>query len=190
MYKAEELKAANEHIKTIPIRNKDYAQVAERIKAFRDLCVNGQIVTEILSLEKGIVTMKATILDEKGNILATGHAQEDQSKGMINKTSFIENCETSAVGRALANCGFGIDAGVASAEEVQNAIAIQEGPEAAQDAQAAGYPDRAEMMQAIVKKYPKGSKNEAALLSCFGVASLDEAHDDQIKAVYAKVTSK
>lgn len=186
MYKAEELKAANEHIKTIPIRNKDYAQVAERIKAFRDLCVNGQIVTEILSLEKGIVTMKATIRDEKGNILATGHAQEDQSKGMINKTSFIENCETSAVGRALANCGFGIDAGVASAEEVQNAIAIQEAPEA----QAAGYPDRAEMMQAIVKKYPKGSKNEAALLSCFGVASLDEANEDQIKAVYAKVTSK
>lgn len=188
MYKAEELKAANDHIKTIPIRNKDYAQVAERIKAFRDLCVNGQIVTEILSLEKGIVTMKATILDEKGNILATGHAQEDQSKGMINKTSFIENCETSAVGRALANCGFGIDAGVASAEEVQNAIAIQEGPQAAQDAQA--YPGRAEMMQAIVKKYPKGSKNEAALLSCFGVASLDEASEDQIKAVYAKVTSK
>lgn len=187
MYKAEELKAANEHIKTIPIRNKDYAQVAERIKAFRDLCVNGQIVTEILSLEKGIVTMKATILDEKGNILATGHAQEDQSKGMINKTSFIENCETSAVGRALANCGFGIDAGVASAEEVQNAISIQEAQEAPA-AQAAGYPSRAEMMQAIVKKYPKGSKNEAALLSCFGVASLDEANEDQIKAVYAKVT--
>lgn len=189
MYTAEELKAANDHIKTIPIHNKDYAQVQERVKAFRSLCIGGQIVTEILSLEDGICTMKATILDDTGKILATGHAQEKQADGHINKTSFIENCETSAVGRALANCGFGIDTAIASAEEVQNAIATQEAQEAPA-AQAAGYPGRAEMMQAIVKKYPKGSKNEAALLSCFGVSSLDEANDNQIKAVYAKVTSK
>jgi hypothetical protein len=54
--------------------------------------------------------------------LATGYAQEKESSSFINKTSYIENCETSAVGRALGFCGFGIDVSVASYEEVANAI--------------------------------------------------------------------
>jgi hypothetical protein len=55
-------------------------------------------------------------------VLGTGTAYEKESSSFINKTSYIENCETSAVGRALGMCGFGIDVSVASAEEVQNAI--------------------------------------------------------------------
>jgi galactitol-specific phosphotransferase system IIB component len=64
---------------------------------------------------------KATIYDGE-RILGTGHAFEEQTSTFINKTSYIENCETSAVGRALGMCGFGIDTSVASAEEVENAI--------------------------------------------------------------------
>lgn len=116
---------ANEQIKTTDIKGKDYAQVNERIKAFRMCFPMGCISTEILSLENGVVTMKATITDENGIVLGTGFAQEKENSSFINKTSFIENCETSAVGRALGMCGFGIDVSIASAEELQNAIENQ-----------------------------------------------------------------
>ena len=118
----EQIKQANEQIKTTDIKGKEYAEVNQRIKAFRMCYPNGSITTEILFLADGVVTMKATVCNEDGQILGTGTAQEKETSSFINKTSYIENCETSAVGRALGMCGFGIDTSVASAEEVQNAI--------------------------------------------------------------------
>lgn len=118
----EQIKKANEQIKTTDIKGKDYAEVNQRIKAFRMCYPNGSISTEILELADGIVTMRATVCNEEGQVLGTGTAQEKETSSFINKTSYIENCETSAVGRALGMCGFGIDTSVASAEEVQNAI--------------------------------------------------------------------
>ena len=121
-----EIKKANESIKTTDIKGKDYAEVNQRVKAFRMVYPNGGILTEIVSLENGIVTIKATVHNDEGAPLATGYAQEKESSSYINKTSYIENCETSAVGRALGFCGFGIDTSIASAEEVANAINNQE----------------------------------------------------------------
>ena len=99
----------------------------------------GTIETEMVSNEKGICVFRAkvgytrTVIDiEKGilsdvyTLLGTGTAYEKENSTFINKTSYIENCETSAVGRALGMAGFGIDTSVASAEEVQNAINNQE----------------------------------------------------------------
>ena len=117
-----DLAIANETIGTIDIKGKEYAEVNQRIKAFRMICPNGAIETELLSNENGICVFKATIKDEKGRVLGTGTAYEKEDSSFINKTSYIENCETSAVGRALGMCGLGIDVSVASAEEVQNAI--------------------------------------------------------------------
>lgn len=122
----EELQKANEQIKTTDIKGKNYAEVNQRIKAFRMLFPNGTISTDILSLEGGVCIMKATITDEEGKVLGTGTAYENEGSSFINKTSYIENCETSAVGRALGMCGIGIDVSVASYEEVQNAINQQE----------------------------------------------------------------
>jgi hypothetical protein len=122
----EQIKKANESIKTTDIKGKDYAEVNQRIKAFRMVYPNGSITTDIIALENGIVTIKAMIANEEGAIIATGYAQEKESSSYINKTSYIENCETSAVGRALGFCGFGIDTSVASYEEVANAIHNQE----------------------------------------------------------------
>lgn len=119
----EELKKVNDTINLVDIKGKRYAQVAERIKAFRQLFPDGMITTEIVQMENGTVTMKATVMDDENNILATGYANEKESSSYINKTSYIENCETSAVGRALGFLGIGIDLGIASAEEVQNANA-------------------------------------------------------------------
>ena len=125
MFKAEDLKKVNEELNKIDVKGKRYAMVTERIKGFRSICPCGSISTEIISLENGVVTMMATISDENGNVLGTGLAQEKESNGYINKTSFIENCETSAVGRALGFVGIGIDDSMASAEEVANAIKNQ-----------------------------------------------------------------
>ena len=125
-----DIQDANEIIKTVNIKGKEYAEVNQRIKAFRMLHPNGVISTHIHSLEYsidgvGIVTMKATVADNQGNTLGTGYAQEIESKSGINSTSYIENCETSAVGRALAMCGIGINNSIASKEEVENAIEQQ-----------------------------------------------------------------
>jgi hypothetical protein len=124
--KFEDLVKANAEIKTTAIKGKQYAEVNQRIKAFRMLYPNGSISTSIESLENGVVVMKAVVKDEEEHVLGTGYAYEKESSTFINKTSFIENCETSAVGRALGMLGIGIDTSVASYEEVQNAIKQQE----------------------------------------------------------------
>lgn len=132
-----DLQKANESIATTDIKGKQYAEVNQRIKAFRMLYPEGFIRTNIESLENGICVIKAEVgfyepinhKDFTGTrqiILGTGIAYEKEGSTFINKTSYIENCETSAVGRALGMMGIGIDVSVASAEEVQNAIAQQD----------------------------------------------------------------
>ena len=116
----------NAKIKTTDIKGKQYAEVNERIKAFRQLFPNGSIQTELLCDGDGKCIIKATVTDENGFVLATGIAYEKENSSYINKTSYIENCETSAVGRALGMLGIGIDTSVASYEEVTNAIHQQE----------------------------------------------------------------
>ena len=123
----EDIVKANATIKMTDVgRGKEYAEVPQRVKAFRMLYPNGSLTSEIISLENGVVIMKATACDENGQILGTGHAYEKEGNGFINKTSYIENCETSAWGRALAACGIiggneGAAGSIASMEEVMNA---------------------------------------------------------------------
>ena len=127
-----DLAIANDTIKTTDIKGKDYAEVNQRIKAFRMVYPDGIIDTEMISNENGVCVFKAQVGYYEDNIdgcvrwLGTGYAYEKENSTFINKTSYIENCETSAVGRALGMAGFGIDVSVASAEEVQNAINNQE----------------------------------------------------------------
>ena len=121
------LNEINERLKKTDIQGKDYVEVNQRILAFWELYPNGSIETEILSLENGVVTFRATVKDGD-KVLSTGHGQEKEGNSFINKTSFIENCETSAVGRALGILGIGATTSIASAEEVANAIKNQDKP--------------------------------------------------------------
>lgn len=121
----EDIKTANELISTTNIKGKEYAEVNQRIKAFRSIHPNGQILSEIVSLDGGVCLIKAIIKDADGWTLGDSFAYEKEGSSFINKSSYIENCHTSAVGRALGMCGFGIDMSVASAEEVGNAIKNQ-----------------------------------------------------------------
>ena len=111
-------------LKTVDIKGKKYVEVNERLKYFRseEKYKDYSLESEIISLENGVITVKAIIRDANGVIKATGLAQEKESSSFINKTSFVENCETSAWGRALGNLGIGIDTSVATADEVLNAI--------------------------------------------------------------------
>ena len=126
MVTSEAIKKANQQLATMDIKGKEYVLVNQRIKAFREIWPNGSIQTEIISLDKGVVLMKAVVKDETDRVLATGLAYEKENSSFINKTSFIENCETSAVGRALGMCGLGVDVSVASAEEMGTAVANQD----------------------------------------------------------------
>lgn len=128
----EQIQKANEGLASIDIKGKDYIQVPERVKAFRMLFPEGFIRTNIVSLEKGVCVMQSKVgFYENGHeiVLGTGMAYEKEENGFINKTSYIENCETSAVGRALGFLALGIDGGgICSAEELMNAIRNQDNP--------------------------------------------------------------
>jgi hypothetical protein len=118
----------------VNIKGKSYVMVNERVKSIRDEDNEYYIDTSIqgISDDQSLVIMKATLSDKDGNVLSSGHAQEDKSdaSSMVNSTSHIENCETSAIGRCLGNYGIGIDGSIASAEEVSDAIINQKANEA------------------------------------------------------------
>lgn len=113
-------------METIKIMGKDYATVNARLKAFREEHKDWSLISDVIQLNEESCVVKATILDEHGRVLATGIAQEDRTSSKINQTSYVENCETSAWGRALGNLGYGIDTAVASADEVAMAVGKQE----------------------------------------------------------------
>tara|TARA_R100000234_G_scaffold16807_1_gene9125 strand:- start:2348 stop:3067 length:720 start_codon:yes stop_codon:yes gene_type:complete len=113
----------------VKIHGKDYRTVAERVELFHKNHKNAEksITTEILHNDESTVMMKTTVT--VGDSTYTGHAVEVYNSSMINKTSALENCETSAIGRALASAGLG-GTEFASADEVTNAIAQQNKPAA------------------------------------------------------------
>ena len=123
----EQIQKVNEGLTGIDVKGKNYIMVPQRVKAFRMLYPEGFIRTDIISLDGGVCVMQTKVgyYDEKGDeiILGTGLAYEKETNGYINKTSYIENCETSSVGRALGFLALGIDGGgICSAEELANAI--------------------------------------------------------------------
>ena len=153
-------------LKTTIIKGKEYVQVNERIIAFRKLPEYSgfSIETEVIAIDSETCVIKATIRDSAGSLVSTGLAQEDRSSSTINKTSFVENCETSAVGRALGFLGIGIESSIATAEEVSMAIAKQDMPTApkapvelskamAYIQEGANAPERKKRFDDVVKKY-------------------------------------
>jgi len=109
---------------TIKIHGKEYKPVAMRVNEFIAAWPGGSIQTEIVSNVDDTIIMKATVLDESGKVRGTGYAEEVRGSTNINKTSALENCETSAIGRALACVGFA-GSEYASANEVSDAVIRQ-----------------------------------------------------------------
>lgn len=122
--KYEEIQKVCGELGTVDIKGKEYVQVNQRVIAFRKLFPEGSIVTDLIEFGGGVCVVKATIYDD-GKVISTGLAYEKEGSTFINKTSYVENCETSAVGRALGLLGIGIDTSIASADEMQTAIVNQ-----------------------------------------------------------------
>lgn len=114
-------------LKTTNIKGKEYVQVNERVRAFRTHpdFANMSIETSIIDICEKRVVMVAKVLDSDGLIRSTGHAEEIQTNSGVNSTSYLENCETSAVGRCLGFLGIGVDSSIATSEEVSQAIERQ-----------------------------------------------------------------
>jgi len=113
-------------MKVVNIKGKSYVEVNERLKYFREHFKGYSLLSEIVELTDERIVIKSRILSPDLIEVANGLAYELAGSSFINKTSYIENCETSAWGRALANFGIGLDNSVASADEVSQAIELQD----------------------------------------------------------------
>lgn len=185
---------ANAAIRTTNIKGKEYAEVNQRVKAFRTLYPEGFITTEILCREGGLCIIKATVghyADGKSIILATGTAYEKEGSSQINRTSYIENCETSAVGRALGMAGFGIDTSIASADEMNNALLQQNTNDVQKPVQAAPHvqkPVQAEQAAPydILQETAADSELRLKWLEKYGEKALDASCKKRFGAGFAQ----
>lgn len=111
-------------MKTVNIKGTQYITVNERLKYFRNTSRynNWHINEELIEINDKEGIFKVTIFDKQGEPVVSAHAQEYRDNSYINKTSFLENGFTSALGRALGYLGIGIDTSIASADEVKTAI--------------------------------------------------------------------
>lgn len=186
-------------MKTINIKGKEYVQVNERLKEFRNNFKDYSLTTDIVELGNDFCTMKATIIDDKGVIRATGYAREVVAKSPINKFAFVENCETSAIGRALGNFGIGIDTAICTADEFLTKLSQDiEDKTPAQKAQETRQKNKEEKEEAIqkyescieyLKKTPEPS--EEALHRAEGIVSRLDLLGlyDQAKDLTSKIQS-
>lgn len=188
---------ANAAIRTTNIKGKEYAEVNQRVKAFRTLYPEGFITTEILCREGGLCIIKATVghyADGKSVILATGTAYEKEGSSQINRTSYIENCETSAVGRALGMAGFGIDTSIASADEMNNALLQQNTndvqkpvqaeqtapPQTATPKEPAKQPSRADQLAELERLLTETNTDRQKFFGYYKVENADTMDADQV----------
>jgi hypothetical protein len=115
-------------MKAIKIKGRDYITVNERLKHFRldDTYKGWNIVEDVAEINENEIIVTITIVDQDGILRSKASSQEYRDSSMINKTSFLENAATSALGRALGYLGIGIDTSIASAEEMNSAVNRQE----------------------------------------------------------------
>ena len=104
-----------------------YATVAERIELFYSRFPQGRINTELVTRHDGEITFRALVYRGADETLAaaTGWASEREGDSDVNTTSCLENTETSAVGRALANLGFTASSRRPSREEMDKAVRVR-----------------------------------------------------------------
>jgi len=186
----------------------DYVTVAERIEKFYERYPDGRIITHIIEHdpERGFILMRAEVYRNADDALpaATGHAYELKTEGYIQRTSYIEVCETSSVGRALAMAGFEVRRGIASREEMEKMARFSQektakrepaspapaSPKKQPPAEKAATPDllatdeqKAEILKYLEKARPNDRKSQRAMLmDLTGKQSRDNlTHEEAIK---------
>ena len=181
---------------TVSIHGREYRTVAERIGEFRSLHPDWTIRTNMIRVDDSRVIFMAEILDPDRRTISTGYAEEKWESSKINRTSAVENCETSAVGRALAFFGLAGNE-IASADEVAGAISQQTHLEPAEQARRAAAavritpkpegtskPTNKMRFLASVAKWTGGERGDSnTITACTSVLRLhDEPTDGTCKA--------
>ncbi|MCA1634896.1 MAG: hypothetical protein LC802_14680 [Acidobacteria bacterium] len=142
----------------------EYVTVAQRIEKFYAKYPTGRILTSVLehNAETGFILIKAEVFRESDDALpaATGHAYELRSAGHVQQGSYVEVCETSSVGRALALLGFEVKRGVASREEMEKAARKQ--PEKTAPAKPAAAPPSAPSQNPVATPLPRPAPSKPA----------------------------
>lgn len=163
----------------------DYVQVNERIEKFYEKYPDGSIQTEIISNQNGEIIFKAyAFRDREDTRPATGHAMEREGSTYINKTSHIENCETSAVGRALAMLGFEIKKSVASREEVANAKIQQE------ELSKKITKEQADVLSKVFENLNIAEEDVKKSLANMGVSTVQDLNNEQYAMILRKLKQK
>lgn len=161
----------------VQIHGREYETVALRIQKFRASHSDWTLETEIIERSDEAVVMRAKITDATGRLRATGHSEEYRHTSQINRTSALENAETSAIGRALAALGFG-GTEFATANEVQNAM-FQQRITPTSGAKDNISPEEREKVDEVVKQVrdwlSKGSIPDAVAVADNAEMSADEA---------------
>ena len=153
----------------MPFNIDDYIEVKDRVKQLKKDYPDSVIQTDVIELTDTRVTIKAFIyLDNEGKKPTTGHSYMNiPGTTSFTRGSELENAETSAVGRAIANLGYAIDKSIASRDEVQSKQ-VEEGYEAPKsqrppqqgqylgNARTYSGPDTRPVSQAQVEKYIPG----------------------------------
>ena len=161
---------------TVKIHGKEYKTVALRIQEFREKHPDFTIQTELVEANDTLVVMKATI-SQGDQVIATGYAEEVRTASKINRTSALENAETSAVGRALAFFGLG-GSEIASADEVANAISQQSSQASKED------------MEALIAHNEAWRKNSASIYFIKEYISMDEPKWENVAEAWAEISNE
>ncbi len=161
---------------TVKIHGKEYKTVALRIQEFREKHPDFTIQTELVEANDVLVVMKATI-SMGPQVIATGYAEEVRTASKINRTSALENAETSAVGRALAFFGLG-GSEIASADEVANAITQQSSQASKED------------MEKLIAHNEAWRKNAGSIYFIKEYIDMDEPKWESVAEAWAEISNE
>lgn len=165
-----DIEKVNSEMQLVDIKGKPYADVKERVRAFRKLYPEGCIFTEITDRDETEVIVKATISND-GKILATGYAWELRNASRLTETSMVEIAETSAVGRALGFLNLGTQTSIATAEEVKQAQKATRN-----------------QIDLIIRNYNKAPDLLMEVMDYFGVNDVSDLSYDQAHKLIGKIS--
>jgi aspartate/glutamate racemase len=167
----------------------NYETVETRIDKFYEKHAEGRILTELIKAEGGEAIVKALIYVGQ-ELKATGYAQEKEGASHVNKTSYVENCESSAIGRALANFNFAKKGARPSREEMEKVVRTEQAIKEKEEAKAS-LPEGerlAKQMYAIAMTRDKDNaiKTLRAISTALQVGKLQEANPEILKKIVAR----
>ena len=105
-----------------------YETVAQRLVRWWTEYPDGRIITSIHHYDGSTIIMRAECYNNDDRLIATGYAEEVFGNSPVNKTSFLENCETSAIGRAISNSRIGHTGERASSTEMEKVNRVNSEP--------------------------------------------------------------